>query len=164
MFKKITSNTLIVSALFSSSLFMCSCDSSDSMSSNLNLFDDDPNTEVFDKAVDQDFQTTLDRFVIEANDRNINVNLNGLSIQYGDTDGALGVCSFIGNLRQILISPDLRDSTDDLKSEIVLHELGHCILNREHSSDPNSIMHATNIIGQPWRTEVLDELFSFQGF
>ena len=58
-------------------------DSSDSLSSNLNLFDDDPNTEVTDQVVDQDFQTILDRFVIEANDRNINVNLNGLSTNTG---------------------------------------------------------------------------------
>ncbi len=58
-------------------------DSSYSLSSNLNLFDDDPNTEVTDQVVDQDFQTILDRFVIEANDRNINVNLNRLSTNTG---------------------------------------------------------------------------------
>ncbi len=164
MFKKLTSNSLLFITLISGSLFISSCDSS-SGSSDLDvssLIDDvnDSATKISGLGVYPDFQSTVDRFVIEANKRNIIVNLDGLDIQYGSTDDAYGVCSSLGNgTKEILITPELRDATDDLKSEIVLHELGHCILGRKHSSDPTSIMHATVIIGQPWRTEVLDELF-----
>jgi len=165
MFKRITSNALIISALFSGSLFMCSCDSSGTLAASSSIFFDDDKairtTEISGLGVDPDFQSIVDRFVIEANKRNVSMNLDGLDIQYGDTDGAYGECSYIGtDTKDIVITPDLRNSPDDLKDEIVLHELGHCILGRKHSSNPSSIMHATNIIGEPWRTEVLDELFS----
>jgi len=165
--------------MIASSLFICSCDStSDAVVSRINnTFDtiadnitdisdpvDDPSDQQpasSNKRVDPDFQSIVDRFVIEANKRNVSVDLDGLDIQYGNTDGAYGECSYIGtDTKDIVITPDLRNSPDDLKDEIVLHELGHCILGRKHSSNPSSIMHATNIIGEPWRTEVLDELFS----
>jgi hypothetical protein len=109
--------------------------------------------------VHPDFQTTVDRFVIEAEKRNIKVDLNNLEILYGETNGALGICSKQGNLKIITITPSLQSATDDLLSEVILHELGHCVLGRVHSEDPTSIMHATIIIGEPWREEVLDELF-----
>lgn len=109
--------------------------------------------------MDPDFQTTLDRFVIEAEKRNISVDLRNLVILYGETNGALGVCSMQWGMSSITINPSLQNATDDLLSEIILHELGHCVLGREHSEDPTSIMHASIIIGEPWRAEVLDELF-----
>ncbi|MFT5905898.1 MAG: hypothetical protein ACI9E1_001503 [Cryomorphaceae bacterium] len=170
MFKKLTSTAFIFSSLIFGSLFICSCDSSSGSSSDSSDLDlsslidvvDDSTTEISGKGVDPDFQPIVDRFVIEANKRNVSVNLDGLDIQYGIIDDAFGLCLSLGNVtKEILIAVDLRNAPDDFKSEIVLHELGHCVLGRDHSDDPTSIMHATIIIGQPWRTEVLDELFSF---
>ncbi len=170
MFKKLTSNAFIFSTFIFGSLFICSCDSSSGSSSDSSELDlsglidggDDSTTGISGQGVDPDFQSIVDRFVIEANKRNVSVNLDGLDIQYGIIDDAFGLCSSLENgSKEILILTDLRNAPDDLKSEILLHELGHCILGREHSDDPTSIMHATIIIGQPWRTEVLDELFNF---
>lgn len=111
--------------------------------------------------VDPDFTQTVGRFLEEAETRNITLDITDLDIQYGELDGALGVCTRTANTRIITISSRLRSASDDLLDEIILHELGHCALFRPHSSDPESIMHATNIIGNPWRESVLDELFTF---
>ncbi|MGJ8654994.1 MAG: hypothetical protein ACSHX6_00980 [Akkermansiaceae bacterium] len=152
MFKKLTSTILIFS-----SFSLISCDSSTPVASNSFTLS---NNDVTDQAVDPDFQAIVDRFVIEANKRNVTVKLDGLDIQYGNTNGAYGLCSVSASGdKAIIISHTLRNATDELVSEIVIHELGHCVLGRDHSNDPTSIMHATAIIGQPWRTEVLDELF-----
>ncbi len=161
MLKKLTSNSLILNALISSSFFMPSCDSSDSVSKNLSLINNGQSiSAISGLGVDPDFQSIVNRFVIEANKRNVSVDLSQLDIQYGDTDGTFGVCLSLGNAGDITISPDLKNASDDFVSEIILHELGHCVLGRGHSSDPTSIMHATIIIGLPWRTAVLDELFA----
>ena len=153
MFKKFTLNIIGLGATLSCLLLAFSCDSSTPLGSNISL------TEVAGQGIDPDFKAIVDRFEVEANARGISVNLNGLDIQYGETDGAYGICFDGSSTKDIVINPILRTSDDDLVSEIILHELGHCILDRNHASNPNSIMHATNIIGRPWRTSVLDELF-----
>lgn len=82
-------------------------------------------------------------------------------MQYGFTNGALRVCSSLeGNTKDIVLDPSLAQSSRALLDEIIIHELGHCILGRDHTNNPESIMHPTIIIGHPWRVEVLDELFS----
>jgi len=154
--------TLALSAILSGSLLFFSCDSSSSSSGDSFFIDTD--SAVFtsgtgEGVIDPEFQSTVDRFIFEAEKRNITVDLDGLDILYGNTNQALGICSFNGNTREITMNPDLRDGSFELLQEIILHELGHCVLGRPHSPNPRSIMHATNIIGQPWRKEVLDELF-----
>jgi hypothetical protein len=161
MYNKIIFRFLTFITLFSASLALCSCDSS-STANEFVIFNEDEvgNTEnISGLRIDPDFQPTVDRFKFEANKRNISVNLSDLNIYYGDTNDSLGVCTVEGSTRIITINPDLEFATDDLLSEIILHELGHCVLGRIHIPDPTSIMHATIIIGEPWRTEVLDELF-----
>ena len=153
MFKKITSHPLVKCALFSSAILLSSCDSSSSSASSSSA------SEISGLGIDPDFQTTVDRFEEEVAIRGIAVNLNGLDIQYGDTDGAFGLC--YPSTKNIVLNRFLQNSSDDLRNEIILHELGHCVLGRDHSDDPTSIMHATVIIGEPWRTSVLDELFTF---
>ena len=154
--------SLLISGLISGSLLLVSCDSSSSLVNEFNLFDeeDGATTAISGMGVHPDFQHIVDRFVVEAEKRNVRLDLDGLDIQYGNTGEAYGVCSFLGtDTKDILMSTDLKNANDELVSEIVIHELGHCILGREHSSNPRSIMHATRIIGQPWRASVLDELF-----
>ncbi len=159
MFKKLTSSFCIKFVLIAHSLFLYSCDSSSS-SSDFTIIEESNGSKSFSGLViDPDFQSTVDRFIFEAEKRNISVNLNNMEILYGETNDALGTCSVQGSFRKITINPILQTASDDLLSEIIIHELGHCVLGREHSPDPTSIMHATNIIGEPWRTEVLDELF-----
>lgn len=159
MFKKLTPYFYSKIALILSALLFCSCDSS-STSDEFNLIDDNSTMQEFSGLIiDPDFKTTVDRFIFEAEKRNISVDMNNLVIFYGETDGAYGYCSVEGNIRTIVISPSLQIASEDLLSEVIIHELGHCVLGRDHSPDPTSIMHANIIIGQPWRTEVLDELF-----
>lgn len=143
--------------LISGSLIIISCDSSsgsfNSGGSNFTIED------IETGRINPEFQPTVDRFVFEAAKRNISVDLEGLSIQYSNTEGALGKCIVSGSDRAITINPALQNASQELLDEIIIHELGHCVLDRVHSDDPTSIMHATIIIGQPFREEVLDELF-----
>jgi len=111
--------------------------------------------------VDPDFTDTVARFLEEGEKRGITLDISDLDILYGETNGALGVCTRTVNTRVITMNINLRNAPEDLLNEIILHELGHCALFRGHSDNPESIMHATNIIGEPWREEVLDELFTF---
>ena len=159
MLKMLRPHFFVKISFLCGSLFLCSCDSSSSSGEFSLIEENDKYGNFSGLEVDPDFQTTLDRFVIEAEKRNISVDLRNLVILYGETNGALGVCSMQWGMSSITINPSLQNATDDLLSEIILHELGHCVLGREHSEDPTSIMHASIIIGEPWRAEVLDELF-----
>lgn len=166
MINKPSFKSLLISSLASSALTLCSCDSlGDSGFSSLDDHDhihsDSVTAAVSGMGVNPEFQPTVDRFVEEANKRGVSVNLDGLDMQYGFTNGALGVCSsLVGNTKDIVLDPSLAQSSRALLDEIIIHELGHCILGRDHTNNPESIMHPTIIIGQPWRVEVLDELFS----
>lgn len=157
--KKLTSKAFIC-ALFTGSLMIgfVSCDSSSASSGN---FDFGSNPGSGQGVVDPDFEVTVARFLEEGEKRGITLDISDLDILYGETNGALGVCTRTANTRVITINTLLRNASEELLDEIILHELGHCALFRDHSDDPNSIMHATNIIGQPFREEVLDELFIF---
>ena len=147
-------------SLISSSLIICSCDSSSGSGGSFNdggsnfTLDDTKNGRI-----NPEFQPTVNRFVFEAEKRKISLDLEGLGIQYGNTNGALGVCTVSGSYNRITINAMLQNTSQELLDEIIIHEMGHCVLGRPHSDDPTSIMHATVIIGQPWREEVLDELF-----
>ena len=64
----------------------------------------------------------------------------------------IGLCMrWTDGYRQILIDKEYWDnSNESLRVSLVFHELGHCDLNREHSSDPNSIMYEYNIGSFNW--------------
>ncbi len=161
MFRKFTFILFLKVALIGNVLVLNSCDSSPSSGSeNITIADEiSPIDQFSGLSYDPDFRPILERFIFEAEKRNVSVDLNNLTIFYGDIEGNYGVCFAENGLGNILISNDLRTETDDLLSEILLHELGHCVLGRDHTNNPFSIMQATNIFGEPWREEILNELF-----
>jgi len=131
----------------------------------LNLVDDSSagsaTTSISGKGVHPDFQPTVDRFLREAWIRGLNPDITGLDIQYGDPGhGAIGVCFYLGtDTRDILIHPD-RFADDPLfMQEVIMHELGHCILQRPHIDDPNSIMCPVCSVGDPWEEGILNEFY-----
>lgn len=112
--------------------------------------------------IDPELQVQVDAFVREANARGIDVSLSGLSVQFANfSGGASGQCSTNGISREVLVS-DVFRGRPNLAFYIVFHELGHCILRREHRDDIISIMNTTinlselNTLDQ---TALIDELF-----
>jgi len=122
-----------------------------------------------------EFKEYVDEFFYQANQHGLGLyaeNLN-FSIQFGETEpGNGGSCSFNGN--EITINQSdwqLRDHRQ--KEHSIFHELGHCILNRNHqnvetsSNECFSYMKGTendfdcsfNLYSDYWRTYYLDELF-----
>jgi hypothetical protein len=124
----------------------------------------------------EEFQEFVDEFFYQGNLRGRNlhaVNFNFI-IRFGETDdrGFAGQCKYRNNI--ITIRPETWERIDYYEKEwLVFHELGHCILNREHRNEESgtseclSIMHgdennfncSTNLYSNYWREYYLDELF-----
>jgi hypothetical protein len=62
-------------------------------------------------------------------------------------DNTVGMCTRWSNgYRQIEVDQEYWDyASDNERSSLIAHELGHCDLNRGHSDDWNSIMYPYNI-------------------
>ena len=113
-------------------------------------------TPVYD--VPDEFQPHVEQFVIEANTRGLEMQIDNLIIRY-DSSLDLSVCatcnsnSLTENIQKIvLINKNNKCWNNDSQLEaLIFHELGHCILGRPHTSellpngDPKSLMIANNI-------------------
>ena len=136
--------------------------------------------------VPQEFEPHVQRFITEAAARGHQITINNLIIKY-DLSSSTNYCATSnvitsGNDVQKIISiKSLNCWQNDVQLEtIIFHELGHCVLGREHDNtlmpkgDPKSIMIPDNPtiyspcvypIGSPCdllyrRTYYLDELFN----
>jgi len=135
--------------------------------------------------VPQEFEPIVQRFISEAATRGHQVTINNLIIKYDLSNTSFCATSNVitsGNDVQKIISiKSLSCWQNDVQLEtIIFHELGHCILGREHEitlmpkGDPKSIMYPDNAtlyspcvypIGSPCdllyrRGYYLDELFN----
>ena len=135
--------------------------------------------------VPQEFEPIVQRFITEAAARGHQVTINNLIIKYELSSTPFCATSNVitsGNDVQKIISiKSLGCWQNDVQLEtIIFHELGHCVLGREHDNslmpkgDPKSIMYPDNAtlyspcvypIGSPCdllyrRTYYLDELFN----
>ncbi len=104
--------------------------------------------------VDPEFQTYVDRFIIEAEERGQTIDFSdtGLKLEFGTVPSeSAGVCSEIGGAmhgsHEIRIDREYwNELNDPQKERLVFHELGHCELERPHdnqifsSGDWKSIM------------------------
>lgn len=118
----------------------------------------------------------IERFVHEASIRDIDIDLKELSIEVFIDDieeqGVFGFCNHNGDQPgYIVLDKSNWDVLADVDKEFLLfHELGHCILGRQHTNTRNtdgtcvSMMHSTedaciNTYNSLTRTSYLDELF-----
>ncbi len=109
-------------------------------------------------------------FLQEMEARGVEPSKKLISIEIVDAEQMIsidGKPSFIEALcyeGKITINKFEWDIKPDCKKEIlVYHELGHCLLNKTHSENPNSIMYKYSNLDCDYylehRTELLDELF-----
>lgn len=124
--------------------------------------------------MNNEFITYVESFKIEATQRNINIDkeLSVLSVVFSELeDDIVGQCvSYSDGSKKILISPTKWNNEDSMGKELLLfHELGHCVLHRDHLNTTNrksciSIMRESNSICElnynyENRETYLDELF-----
>lgn len=120
-----------------------------------------------------EFKPYVDEFFFQANQhgRGLNETHFNFSIKFGDTDDEVGAfCFFKGNA--ITVDREGWKYWDHFQKErIIFHELGHCLLNRNHqnaettSNECFSIMNegdgcSFNPLSAYWRDYYMDELFN----
>lgn len=82
--------------------------------------------------IEADFQEYVDRFVSEADSRNIKINISKLKVSFSDT---LKYNCGYGTPNDVVINLSCWESYTDLQKELLLfHELGHAILGRMHDN------------------------------
>ncbi len=120
-------------------------------------------------SVDPEFQPYLDEFIQESKNQGRPVEVNNLSIQFVNTlpSETLGQCFSYndgGDGTPIIIIDwqDWQIETPDYKKIVLFHELGHCVLWRQHiytfngpAGDVTSIMypyilHTTTVYTDNW--------------
>jgi hypothetical protein len=119
--------------------------------------------------VEPDFKEYVDRFVSEADLRNVIIDFSKLKVRYSDT--LKHYCGY-GMPNDVVISRSCWEYYEDVQKEILLfHELGHSIFNRAHddsklpNGDFKTIMNPKNFFylyteSTPERKKYyLDELF-----
>ena len=121
-----------------------------------------------------DFKIYVQRFFEEANKRNLFIKLedNDLQIRFSKLVGKNGVCFPQKKLIEI-DSVAWKKSNEFDKEQLIYHELGHCVLGREHlfrslpRGECESIMSSLegsscimNFNSESWRKYYFDELFS----
>jgi hypothetical protein len=127
------------------------------------------------QVIPDEFRSYVDMFFVEGNQRGLNINLDELDliIQFGTLSGTTaGQCSFQSNT--VTIDQNKWDSmTEEKKVWLIFHELGHCILDRQHKNDitengecisimkgiENNFDCSLNYYSDKWWIYYLDELF-----
>jgi ABC-type dipeptide/oligopeptide/nickel transport system ATPase component len=95
-------------------------------------------------AIDSQFQSVVDEFTTEAQAQGTPVTITDLIVQAvpsmsGETMGDCTQDPSGAMSPTVQISQIIWDSLDtDAQQELMYHELGHCLLNRDHSSDTNN--------------------------
>jgi len=114
-------------------------------------------------------------FFNDARDNGLNIYLDDydLTIEFSELEDADGVCNSSNNTIHIDSSEWHERMTETNRKWLIYHELGHCILEREHDSgvfengECKSIMHShisnsecfTNFISNSWQKYYIKELF-----
>jgi hypothetical protein len=106
--------------------------------------------------ISAEFQSTFDTFKSELASRNVNIQINNLTIQMDQTlvgTPNTAVCTIAwGKAPVISVNPSIWSSLNIKDQEMVIfHELGHCILGRIH----NDTMIPTPFLGNNTEAGVL---------
>ena len=95
--------------------------------------------------IDPELQPFVVSFLSDASSFGQHPSTKNLDVLFGDLEGKLGLCKreksgnpFEPEKQTITIDQDFWDRSTDASKEFVLyHELGHCVLNRNHSKSSN---------------------------
>lgn len=134
----------------------------------------DENLDLF---IDSSLQEYFDRFAVEGATRNVTVDFTASRIagylRIITQSGVIGQCAHSDSKPNTVIIDKLywNTATDLEKEFVVFHELGHCVLNREHLDEAdnqgNCVSIMTSGVGGchinytvATRTTLLDELFN----
>jgi hypothetical protein len=124
--------------------------------------------------IDDRLQPYFDKFIIEASQRGKILGLDNLSgsiVEIGGNSIVAQCTQFENNPDEIKVDKTYWSSASESQKEFyIFHELGHCLLNRDHlnATDKNgnciSIMHGTSgackfLYNESTRSSYLDELF-----
>lgn len=119
----------------------------------------------------------VDHHVILETEKVDNLSIHFNEIHYGDgTEWIVGLCTqriYTYGPPELSIDVDIKfwSDADDLTREaLIFHELGHCLLNREHNNDtlngvPVSLMHHSVVKSKDFGVSYdayIDELFSLE--
>ena len=133
-----------------------------------------------------EFDSIVKRFITEAKARGKNISIDNLIIKYDASVASIfcansNVISSQNDVQKIiLLNPQMCWQNDVQLEALIFHELGHCILGRQHDNslmpkgDPKSLMYPDDItlyspcvysIGNPCdltyrRAYYIDELFN----
>ena len=106
----------------------------------------------------------LETFRQEAKDRGIFVSVDEISVEVDPELGATPAarCSVTALKKVVYLGPHIALDEYRLSTEaVIFHELGHCLLSREHTDEKSLMNSEVPIYLYPFsREEYLDELFS----
>lgn len=148
------------------------------LASGLFIFTLACNPDELEGPIDEALLPYVEDFIFEANARGVNLDIDSLGIEItfqniGDPN-VLGRCNRdqSGNGLAIDIDPVYWKLATELRKEYVMfHELGHCVLNRDHTSasgptgtclsimEPGTGVDCMSNYSEFTRDELLDELF-----
>lgn len=129
---------LIVVCLCSYFLFACQSDFNNSLDDTIRT-----NNNAY-PSVDQELWTYFQLFETEAAQRGFEIDLNKFDllaeIHEIDQEDVAGTCTYSSdNPNEITIDESFWNSASQKYKEIVVfHELGHCVLGRDHNNNANS--------------------------
>lgn len=126
-----------------------------------------------DKGIDPAFNQYVDLFIEEASKRDVSFNYADVrSIQFGDLDASIGGTCKYGNSDITIREDGWDNASDDYKTRVIFHELGHCFLDRRHLNSELPSGHCLSLmagedmtcsnpysIGSVWYDYYNDELF-----
>ena len=135
-------------------------------------------TEQSNNEIEAELKIHFDTFVSEAQAKGLNISLDqidiGAYVENIEKGGTLGQCkSYSDGSKQIVIDQPFWDRASELEREyVVFHELGHCLLGRDHDDTKDasgkciSIMQSgeggcDGIYNLQNRNSLLNELFEF---
>lgn len=133
-----------------------------------------------ESAIDPDLLPYIESFILEANERDINLSIDSLGIEIKfeniSDPSVIGRCrrDENGNNESIAVDPIYWKQSTELEKEYVMyHELGHCVLNRPHTTasdgsniclsimEPGTGELCMSNYNETTRAALLDELFDF---
>jgi len=135
-------------------------------------------TKQSDNEIEAELKIHFDTFVTEAEAHDMDISLDqidiGAYVANIEQRGTLGQCkSYSDGSKQIVIDQSFWNSASELEREyVVFHELGHCLLGRDHDDTKDSsgkcisIMQSGDggcdgIYNSQNRNSLLNELFDF---